>query len=348
MAKLTRAERDAIALRRILRILETHGAATPRTLEQKISDAGPNPQRIDPHILTPVRNALAKEGRIRRVKENNVTWYHRAETPPLIVEQRIAEQRPVLRSLLAANHHIGQALEIATYRALLESHPYFHGRFHDIDIQEDSIRYKKEEPPQHLGPRSIPGNQCLDFMVIDPVAGPIGIECKNVREWLYPHRLEIMETAIKCLSLDCIPVLIARRIPYVTFKLLNACGWVIHQNFNQIMPNHLRDVVDVAKDKKILGYHDLRVGNIPDARLLKFIQRDMVPSAIQARARFNKYKDLLERFATKDISYAEFAARLRRRELGQNEDHDWPEPEVPEGWVENFEFQDPTDWFEDP
>ena len=33
-----------------------------RTLEQKISDAGPNDQRIDPHILTEVRNDLLVRG----------------------------------------------------------------------------------------------------------------------------------------------------------------------------------------------------------------------------------------------------------------------------------------------
>ena len=39
-------------------VLRAQGVANLRTLEQKIADAGPNPQRVQPHILTPVKNAL--------------------------------------------------------------------------------------------------------------------------------------------------------------------------------------------------------------------------------------------------------------------------------------------------
>jgi hypothetical protein len=39
--KLTRAEREEIARKRLVAILRTHGVANARTLEQKISDAGP-------------------------------------------------------------------------------------------------------------------------------------------------------------------------------------------------------------------------------------------------------------------------------------------------------------------
>jgi hypothetical protein len=47
----------------------------------------------------------------------------------------------------------------------------------------------------------------------------LGLECKNVREWLYPDRTEIRQTIDKCLRLDCVPMIIGRRIPYVTFRL---------------------------------------------------------------------------------------------------------------------------------
>ena len=59
---------------------DVHGVATDRTLEQKISDAGPFDQRIDPHVLTDVRStrslpranrpvAVHIEQRYRRVGE---------------------------------------------------------------------------------------------------------------------------------------------------------------------------------------------------------------------------------------------------------------------------------------
>jgi hypothetical protein len=62
VAKLSREEREQIAETRILRVLGTLTVANQRTLEQKISDAGPYNQRIDPHILSDVRNRLETEG----------------------------------------------------------------------------------------------------------------------------------------------------------------------------------------------------------------------------------------------------------------------------------------------
>jgi len=40
--------------------------------------------------------------------------------------------------------------------------------------------------------------------------------------------------------------------------------------------------------------------------------------------------DLLDAFASNEMLYSEFAARVRRRELGQKEDNDWEEHEGPD------------------
>jgi len=45
---MTREEREAVAETRLMRVLGTLTIANQRTLEQKISDAGPFNQRIDP------------------------------------------------------------------------------------------------------------------------------------------------------------------------------------------------------------------------------------------------------------------------------------------------------------
>ena len=58
MAKLSPEQREALAEKRILRVLPKLIVANQRTLEQKISDAGPGDQRCDPHIITTVKNRL--------------------------------------------------------------------------------------------------------------------------------------------------------------------------------------------------------------------------------------------------------------------------------------------------
>jgi hypothetical protein len=88
---------------------------------------------------------------------------------------------------------------------------------------------------------------------------------------MYPHVPEITETLRKCLALDAVPVFIARRIPFVTFAVLSKCGFIVHQTYNQIFPAADTALADQVQNKKTLGYHDVRVGNAPDARLLKFM-----------------------------------------------------------------------------
>lgn len=66
MPKTSRDEREKIAETRLLRVVGSHGTANARTLEQKISDAGPYNQRIHPHVLTSVRNRLVRDGSLVR------------------------------------------------------------------------------------------------------------------------------------------------------------------------------------------------------------------------------------------------------------------------------------------
>lgn len=332
---MTRSEREAIARKRLLRVLATHNVANSRTLEQKISDAGPNPQRIDPHILTTVRNQLVRENKLVSLSKGGTTWFYLSGTPPALVNSRLDEQLQIFKQLSdpALILRIGQALEIATFRALSAiPRAEFFGRFADLDNHEDDTLYRKEEPPQHIGSLSIPGKKNLDFILRTPSTGYLGIECKNVREWLYPDRPEIIETLSKCLALDSIPVLIARRIPFVTFRLLIPCGVIIHQTYNQLLPLSAQALADRAKHKRLLGYHDIRTGNMPDRRLLTFITNNLLSLAPEVRLKFDEYRDLLGMFASRSIRYKEFAARVRRRERGQNEDHDWPEGD-PADWL---------------
>ena len=186
-------ERFQLALTRITNVLRKHGIALSRTLEQKISDAGPYGQRIDPHVLTTARNHLNKEKRVVQLYKI-APWYHLTETPTDIITRRLSEQLSVFKAMQRGDtgSRIGQALEIAIYRALLRQDKLEHfGSFLDLDEHDDSTLYSKEEPPASLSGRRILGKQRLDFLVHHETAGWAGIESKNIREWLYPSRKEI-------------------------------------------------------------------------------------------------------------------------------------------------------------
>jgi hypothetical protein len=97
----------------------------------------------------------------------------------------------------------------------------------------------------------------------------------------------------------------------------------MHQNYNQLLPQSEGELAALAKHKTLLGYHDIREGNTPSDRLIKFLATNLALVAEEARERFEGHKDLLAAFASGEMNYREFAARVRRRSQGANEDHDW-------------------------
>lgn len=318
-------ERLELARSRLVNVLRKQKVANFRTLEQKIADAGPFNQRVNPHILTTARNHLLENGTLVRIIRQ-VPWFHLSDTPSETVNEKLQQLEPIHSALQSQrfNMRLGQTLEIAIFRALKgQSRLNFLGHFNDLDEHDDSSLYSKEEPPSGLSGNLIPNGKKLDFVVVTGEAGFVGIEAKNVREWLYPNRDEVRDLLLKCCYANAVPVLIGRRIPFVTFKLLNACGAIVHQTYNQLYPSADSQLAGQAANKDLLGYHDIRVGNQPDGRLVKFFHTNLPNVVDEARLKFDAFKDLVEPFARNSISYAEFAGRVRRRLQGTTEDHDW-------------------------
>src|ERR1700745_13252 len=126
--------------RRIRNILTSQTVAQMRTLEQKIADAGPSPQRVDPHLLLAARKALIDTGVLSSTLRAGVAWYFLAGTPGDLVAARLNELLPVYRrgSAHGFTMRMGQALEIAIFRALLAGSPLaFLGAFLQLDGHGD-------------------------------------------------------------------------------------------------------------------------------------------------------------------------------------------------------------------
>jgi hypothetical protein len=102
MPKRSRAERNHIAHRRLRRVLNQHTVANARTLEQKISDAGPSVLRIDPHILTRVRNTMHRAGELSVSRHTGIDWYALPHTDPDLLQTRLELQAETLISPAAA------------------------------------------------------------------------------------------------------------------------------------------------------------------------------------------------------------------------------------------------------
>ena len=209
-----------------------------------------------------------------------------------MVARRLATLEPIHRATQdqGFTQRAGQTLEIAIFRALLSLPPSipFFGGFPDLADHDDDRLYTKRDPPNFVSARSSVGK--LDFLLHHPEAGLVGVEAKNIREWLYPHRDEVAQLLLKCCQLDAVPVLIARRIHFLTGRVFRTCGIVTHEMFTQLYPAADIDLANQAKHKNLLGYHDIRVGNAPDQRLLKFTLVNLPKILPAARRDFDHAK----------------------------------------------------------
>jgi len=307
---------QSIGSKRITSILRSHSVATMRTLEQKISDAGPGHQRVEPLVLTKSRQDLLADGSLLKHNDGISTWYYLTETPDDVWRERLSELQSVHTQVhdTAFAHRLGQALEIAVYRTLREQTD-FHtfGAYPDLDDHDDSTLYTKVEPTHELNGMILPGKKRLDFLILDVSRIYAGIEVKNIRKWVYPEHEAFRELFLKCCTLSVVPVLICRRYGYVTYSTFYRCGLLLHQTFNQRYPRADQELAELASHKDLLGYHDIRVGNHPDSRLRRFIHTNLPKLLPGAWERFEQNRDLLCAFAEKQLSMHGLAKALDER-----------------------------------
>ncbi len=284
-----------------------------RTLEQKISDAGPTNQRVDPHNLTTARKRLERSGVITVEETDRNCWYRLVDTPRHEWESHLRQIEPILDRLDNHGSLIGDTLEVTVFRALQsesEQHNMvFLGGFPGLDPSDEDT-WKKSDAPVFVSGRSLSGGCRLDFIILHSVAGPVGVEVKNVRKWFYPRADEVRDFLRKCCELNAVPVMLCRRYAHIMFQLLSPCGVLIHQTYNQRLPESMSVVAEDARHKDLLGYHDIRLGTVPDRRLRTFIG-DNLPSVLpEARQRFDHHRDLLWEFATRKMTYKDFISLI--------------------------------------
>jgi hypothetical protein len=127
----------------------------------------------------------------------------------------------------------------------------FLGSVADLDEHDDSELYRKTDPPLVISGNKIEKGP-LDYVVFASM-GMGGIEVKNYRTWLYPGTAEVKELLWKCADIGAVPVLMARRVPFITFRLLNLSGCLVYQHYNQLYAVADRNLADLVRDKGFVG-----------------------------------------------------------------------------------------------
>jgi hypothetical protein len=134
---------------------------------------------------------------------------------------------------------------MAVFKALLAA-PGINvfGGFTDLGAHDDSTLYSKQEV-QAFNEASL-GKQALDF-IISVGSVHCGVEVKNTPPWYYAHDADLREAIRKALSLKAVPVFVARRIQYVSFRVLGTGGVVMHETYNQRMALADTAIADQAR-----------------------------------------------------------------------------------------------------
>jgi hypothetical protein len=253
--------------------------------------------------------------------------YANPGTSAATVAKRLTQLAPLYASVSGSGfgNLTGDALELIVYKCL--DHVYeanslyaYQGHFR---LNEPKVggRYRKTHPPRNIGRHSTAKE--ADFLQFGYSVGPLCIECKNYREWTYPHHQFIKELIIKAAELHTIPVLVARRIHYSTItNLLEPAGIIAHESYYQYFPADQAELATKVRDKRSLGFTDVVASEDPPARTLTFF-RDNLPKIVdRMSAKWKENQDVLLGYALDQMNLAQLYTEIKSPAGGK-----WVKPE---------------------
>jgi len=303
-----RADWIELAELRIANILRSRIAANIRQLEVKVCESGPPDKRPQPHILTTaLRNFThPDQGRLkiyypkRHAKEDETRFYILTVNYPEPGATRVSE--------LMVHYRV--------YRTLTNTEQYC------SSVLEDIVRASFGLHKQYIfigkGPKSSPLDAVYRFD-----SYKIGVEVKNIREWVYPHSPYIWLTIKKCLAFDAIPFLITRKLPYVTrlvFSRLGILGFEFHRQVFSPLVSHLLPEIQHT-DK--LGYKDVIAldPNQPHPTLSGFIQTTLPDQVPRYATQWQRQRPVLAEFAVdRDLANSNLPPQLRQQHYAELSD----------------------------
>jgi hypothetical protein len=274
----------ALAQGRLVNILSVRIAANIRQLEVKVCEAGPEDKRPQPHILSLAVTRLIDAGRVRIYTPEGLSghdetrFYTLREFYPDRARARVADLM----------------LHYRMHRWLANTDEYC------SSVLEGLVRSSFDAAGGYQFLGKLPKPASLDA-VYTRGGLQLGVEVKNTRPWVYPMTAAVWVMIRKCLQLDAVPLLIARKIGYLTrtaFAAIGALSYEVHRQFFAPAVAHLLGPI---QHKDALGYKDV-IAVAPDQPLpflARFLQT-LVPHELPAyRRRWEGRHDLLQEFAVR-------------------------------------------------
>jgi hypothetical protein len=116
----------------------------------------------------------------------------------------------------------------------------------------------------------------------------------------------------KCCATGAVPMLIARRIHYSAItNLLAPAGIIAHQSYYQYYPDGHDDLIEQVRDKRSLGFTDVRSWQNPHARTASFFKSSLPAVGPEMAARFRRFRRPLLEYAENRITRAALYRAIR-------------------------------------
>lgn len=296
-----------LAQLRIPNILRVRVAATIRQLEVKISESGPPNRRAQPHILDTAIQRMLEGGQViamrpeRLEQDDRETLFY--TLPEFYPEPATGRMNRLLvhyrmhRTLARTQDYCGDVLEKVIEATFAAAGPQY--------------QYVGRLPAGNIG--SLDGVWQLSGQ-------RIGVEAKNVREWIYPRSERVWRMIRKCLVVDAVPLLVTREAAYVTHMLFSRMGMLAFETHRQLFSPLVAPYLAYIRHTDELGYKDVLTWDPtkPHPHLLTFLQKT-VPQVLPATAaQWQGRRDLLALFAEQlGVRLDDQTRRRRYREFSR-------------------------------
>lgn len=309
MGKRTAEEWKALGKKRILNILKVYRVSYSRHLEIKISEAGPGNQRVEPALLNMALREMKKDAQILVV--GNTSSMEIVAKPDFGLPGDKAKLNKLLRlhkvfiDYTSKNEqYCGLHLEKLLFDTVLELDSIYNV-FGSGPVLNENGNLTKPSGSEiiHYNGKTSYKEAGLDLFIQHKKSLiPIGIEAKNIREWIYPAAYESWRMIAKACLLECQPVLAARKFSYITragfFSKMGILGFQTQfQYFNPKVRKDSDYKFQEVIDTKGLGFADIKITNdVPDY-FIEFFQKTLPENLETYYDRFMKYRGVLKKYA---------------------------------------------------
>jgi hypothetical protein len=173
----------------------------------------------------------------------------------------------------------------------------------------------------------------------------IGVEAKNVREWIYPMSGRVWVMVRKCLEIDAVPLLVCRKVGYLTHVFFSRLGMLAFEVHRQVFSPLVEPYLVHIRHTDELGYKDVITidPTQPLPHLVTFLTKTLPAHIEDYHERWRSNRELMRYFAVemglgdprmsdpqRERHYRAFASAVLYPPREEEADPDDPDDEVPD------------------